>query len=243
MNTCKSVDIQLIKPFEHLIIDGSTSPDIRNYLETNQQPVYRKWICEPDNGIADAFNKGIKNALGNIVVMLNSGDTFFDENSMAIAIEAFNENGSVQWLHSKYKLVRGNQSVIIGKPFEKRKLYRGMRSVCHQSMFIRKQLHDKYGMYDSNEKIAMDYDFLCRIAGEHFLFLDTALVSFAPAGISSSGYLQSLKDAKRVYEKYFGKSYLLMIWQIRLRFLFFLLHSPVGNFLYKIKTMLKLENL
>ena len=242
IDTCGSVDGQQTKAFEHLIIDGSNNGEIKNYLENNQQPTYRKWISEPDNGIADAFNKGIKNATGNIVVMLNSGDTFYDEHSYATALKAFDEDGSLQWLHSKYKLLRGNQWVIIGKPFEKNKLYRGMRSVCHQSMFVKKQLHDKYGLYDTNEKIAMDYDFLCRIADEKFIFLQTPLIGFAPAGISTSSYLQSLKDARRVYEKYFGKSFLLVVWQWRLKILFYLLHSPIGNFLYKIKTGLKLEN-
>ena len=143
----------------------------------------------------------------------------------------------------KILLHRGNQMVIIGKPFEKGKLYRGMRSVCHQSMFVKKELHQQYGMYDVSEKIGMDYDFLCRIANEKFLFTDKVLVNFAPAGTSSTLYLQALKDAKRIYEKYYGKSIFLWLWQIRLKFLFHLLNSPLGNVLYKIKTRLKLENM
>jgi glycosyltransferase involved in cell wall biosynthesis len=57
------------KPFEHLIINGSTTPDIKNYLENNPQPSYRRWINEKDHGISDAFNKGVVNATGDIVVM------------------------------------------------------------------------------------------------------------------------------------------------------------------------------
>ena len=64
ISTCQSVDIQVEKPFEHLIIDGSTSPAIKNYLETNTQPAYRRWISEKDDGISDAFNKGVLNASG-----------------------------------------------------------------------------------------------------------------------------------------------------------------------------------
>ncbi|MGG9964530.1 glycosyltransferase [Ferruginibacter sp. SUN106] len=241
--TCQSVDMQELPPFEHYIIDGSSSAEIKNYLENNVQPVYRKWICEPDNGIYDAINKGIKHATGNILVMLNSGDTFFDAKAIAHAAAAFDNNPSLQWLHSKYKLLRGNQWVIIGKPFEKNKLYRGMRSICHQTMFVKKQLHDQYGLYSTSEKIAADYDFLCRIADEKFIFLESPLINFAPSGISSSGYFLSLAETKKVYERHFGKSILLNLWQIRLKVLFHLLHSPVGNFLYKIKTGLKLENL
>ena len=129
VNTCQSVDIQKQKPFEHLIIDGSTTHEIKNYLENNPQPEYRHWICESDNGIYDAINKGIKHAAGNIVVILNSGDSFYDDNAITNALQAFDKDDALQWLHSKYKLQRGNQWVIIGKSFEKSKLYRGMRRV------------------------------------------------------------------------------------------------------------------
>jgi glycosyltransferase involved in cell wall biosynthesis len=235
--------MQQTKPFEHIIVDGSLNPDIKNYLEQNSQPTYRKWLCEPDEGIADAFNKGISIAKGEIVVMLNSGDTFFDSLTIATVTKTFEDNLSVQWVHGKYQLIRGNQKVVIGKPFEKNKLYRGMRSICHQTMFVKKALHDKHGLYDKHEKIGMDYDFLCRIADEPFVFIKLILVNFAPAGTSTVHYLRALKDAKRIHEKYYGKSFMRWLWQIRLKFLFYLLRSPVGNFLYKIKTILKLENI
>ena len=61
ISTCKSVDEQICPPDEHLIIDGSTNKKIINWLTKLPQPSYRKWIHEEDNGIADAFNKGIKN--------------------------------------------------------------------------------------------------------------------------------------------------------------------------------------
>ena len=241
--TCKSVDIQEQKPFEHLIIDGSTNTEIKKYLESNTQPVFRRWICQPDQGIYDAINKGIKHAEGNIVVMLNSGDSFYDGTPIARATKAFDEDVSLQWLHGKYKLLRGDQWVVIGKPFDKSKLYRGMRSICHQTMFVKKELHHKYGYYSDYEKIAADYDFLCRISNEKFTFINDPLVNFAPAGISSSSYFLSLAEMKKVYQRHFGKSLLLNLWQFRLKLLFYLLHSPIGNFLYSIKTKLKLENM
>lgn len=243
LTTCSSVDLQEQKPFEHLIIDGSTTPEIKNYLEQHPQPPYRRWICERDKGIADAFNKGIRHAKGDILVMMNSADTFFDERTLMIVSRVFRDNPSIQWLHGKYQLTRGGQQVIIGKPFEKDKLYRGMRSISHQSMFVRKTLHDKHGLYDASEKVSMDYDFLCRIADEPFVFIEDVLVNFAPAGTSSVLYMQSLKDTRRIYEKYYGYSALLVLWQIRLRILYTLLTSPIGNFMYRIKTGLKLENM
>ena len=243
ISTCNSVDRQAQKPFEHLIIDGSTNLDIKNYLEQNTQPSYRKWICEPDNGISDAFNKGIQNSKGDIIVLLNSGDTFIIEDVIKVVAEKFEQDSSLEWLHGMYSAYRGNTWVTLGKPFEKKKLYRGMRSICHQTMFVKKHLHFKHGLYDINLKFSMDYDFLCRIADEPFTFLQTVMVAYAPAGRSSEDYLTSLQQTKKIYIKYFGKSLKLDLWQIRLKFLYYLLQSPFGNFLYRIKTKLHLENM
>lgn len=243
IKTCSSVNIQIEQPFEHLIIDGSTNSEIKNFLEKNIQPSYRRWICEKDKGIADAMNKGVLNSKGEIIVMMNSGDTFYDENVINSISQKFNNDNELKWLHGKFKIFRGNQWVVIGKPFEEKKLYRGMRSVCHQTMYVKKELYNKYGLYNDGEKIAMDYDFVCRISTEKNTFIDQPLATFAPEGISSNNYFQSLKDNKRIYEKYYGKSFKLLLWQLRLKILYYLLHSPVGNFLYKIKTKLKLGNM
>ena len=243
ISTCQSVDTQLEKPFEHLIIDGSTSPAIKNYLETNTQPAYRRWISEKDEGISDAFNKGVSNAIGDIVVMLNSGDTFYNDAVLRIVSAEFEGDKNLQWLHSKYELHRGDLWIIIGKPFARSKIYRGMRSICHQTMFVKKALHDKYGLYDKQLKIAMDYDFLLRIANEKFIFLETPLVKFAPAGTSSTNYSGSLKEIKKSYRKYYGASIFLEIWQLRLKLLHYLLDTRIGKLLFKVKTALKLENM
>ena len=243
LTTCSSVDMQMQKPLEHLIINGSSTPDIKNYAQNNPQPHYRRWVHEPDRGISDAFNKGVRNAKGDIVVMLNSGDAFYHSDVISTVAHEFEKDHSLLWLHSKYELHRGNMWIIIGKPFSKSKMYRGMRSICHQTMFVKKALHDKHGLYDTQLKIAMDYDFLLRIADEKFTFLNIPLVKFAPAGTSNLNYRGSLKEIKNIYKKYYGGSFLLELWQLRLKFLRMLLATRVGKMLFDLKTRLKLENM
>ena len=204
ITTCTSVDLQEHAPYEHWVIDGSTDGMIKEWLEGNTQPTYRKWVCERDNGIADAFNKGVSRATGELVVMLNSADTFDNPTVLASVSAAFNSDPSLQWLHGKFTLLRGGLWVSIGKPFEKSKLYRGMRSVNHQTMYIRKALYDKYGPYNTSLKIAMDYDYLCRIGADKNTFIKLPLARFAPDGISSVHYLKSLAETKQVYISHFG---------------------------------------
>lgn len=240
--TCASVDSQDQKPFEHWIIDGSTKPDIKEWLESTQQPAYRKWINERDKGIADAFNKGILRACGHILYLLNSGDKLYDNTVLERVSEVFEKDSSIMWCHGKLNLHRGGRWVIVGKPFEKEKLYRGMRSVFHPTMYIKKEVYDRRGLYDVNIKMAMDYDLLCRIANEKFAFLDYPLATFDPTGVSSTRYIDAMNESFESYRKYYGPSVKQKLWGLRLRSLHYLLESPMGKWLYKLKVKLGGEN-
>ena len=240
--TCASVDMQTFKPFEHIIIDGSTQPGIKNYLENNPQPAYRKWICEHDNGISDAFNKGILAATGEITNLLNSGDKLYDETVLERVNSVFEQDPSIKWCHGKLNLLRGDIWVAIGKPFERDKLYRGMRGTLHPTMYIRKELYNKHGLFDIKLKMAMDYDFLCRIADEKFAFIDYPLATFDPTGVSSKRYVDAMKESYAQYRKYYGASLKQTIWGMRQTMLHQLLESNFGKFLYKIKVKMGKEN-
>ncbi len=240
--TCVSIDIQTLKPFEHIIIDGSTNQEIKNYLENTPQPAYRKWICELDNGISDAFNKGILAATGEITNLLNSGDTLYDETVLEKINSVFEKDTAIKWCHGKLNLLRGGIWVAIGKPFEKSKLYRGMRGTLHPTMYVRKELYSKQGLFDTNLKMAMDYDFLCRIADEKFVFIDYPLATFDPTGVSSKRYLDAMKESYAQYRKYYGASLKQTIWGLRQTMLHHLLESSFGKFLYKVKVKMGKEN-
>lgn len=240
--TCNSIDKQLIKPFEHYIIDGSTNQTIETYLTNNRQPSYRKWICERDTGIANAFNKGLKYCTGNIVNMLNSGDVYSSDSVIKQVLEVFNQDETIQWLCGKTYVVKGDRLVLVGKPFETSKLYRGMRCISHQSIFLKKELHERHGYYNEKLEIAMDYDFICRICNEKSTFINSPLIIFSPGGVSSN-YNKALAEAKLVYGKYFGYSLKLYLWQIRLKLLNLMLRTKLGNLLNRLKIFLKLENL
>jgi glycosyltransferase involved in cell wall biosynthesis len=241
--TCASVDKQEAQPYEHWIINGSTTDDIKNWLESNPQPPYRRWINERDKGIADAFNKGVKHSLGDIIYLLNSGDELYDATILDKILAAFEKDENLMWCHGKLKMFRGNEWVIIGKPFEKEKLYRGMRSVFHPTMYVKREVYERRGLYDVTVKIAMDYDFLCRIADEEFAFIDYPLAVFDPTGVSSSKYLDGVRESFECYQKYYGFSFKQKIWYLRLSLLHYLLQTRLGKFLYKAKVKAGAENL
>ena len=240
--TCASVDGQSRVPDEHLIIDGSTKPDISEYLENNPQPAYRRWICERDKGIADAFNKGVQNSTGEITLLLNSGDQLYDGTVTQRVMELFENQPELQWVHGKLQMMRGGLWVVVGKPFEKAKLYRGMRGVFHPTMYVRREVYERRGLFDTSVKMAMDYDFLCRIADEKNTFIDYPLATFDPTGISTTKYLDAMNESYAVYRKYYGYSWKQTFWGWRLSILHHLLESKFGKLLYRLKVKMKMEN-
>lgn len=229
IKTCESVDAQTISPTEHLIIDGSSNEEILTWLLKNPQPAYRHWIHERDKGISDAFNKGVTHAKGDITHLLNSGDTYYITDAISIVLEHFKNDPQLMWTNSRYIQHRGDTDVTSGLPFEKEKLWKGMRTVAHPSMFIKKEVYDRHGMYDMDLKIAMDYDMLVRMRDEKNVFIDKALVYFAPGGASNVHFEKGLDEVRKIHSKYIGESTKLSFWQARQKLLHYFMQTPVGK--------------
>ncbi|MEI9947349.1 MAG: glycosyltransferase [Chitinophagaceae bacterium] len=228
-DTCRSIDGQTVLPDEHLIIDGSTNEEIVNWLLQNQQPVYRCWIHERDKGISDAFNKGIANAKNELIHLLHAGDRYASKNSIETVINVFDNDPKLMWIHSQYIQHRGNIDVVSGMPLEKDKLWKGMRTVAHPTMVIKKEVYSNYGNYNTNYKIAMDYDMLVRMRNEKFIFISSPLVYFAPGGISHVHFKKGLKEVKQIYQKNIGYSFKQNLWQIRQRVLQKFMETGLGK--------------
>jgi hypothetical protein len=107
---------------------------------------------------------------------------------------------------------------------------------------LRASVYDRIGFFIEEHKIAMDYDLLCRLTGESYAYINKTLVRFDDKGISSTGYLDSLKENIKVYESHFGFSVKCRLWQLRLKMLHYLLNTGVGKSLFAIKVKLGLGN-
>jgi glycosyltransferase involved in cell wall biosynthesis len=230
--TIAHIDAQSVKPLEHLIINGSNKEDIKRWLSSSHQPSYRKWISEPDEGISDAFNKGISMSRGDIIHLQNSGDYYFNEQVLRSVAAAFAANSEAQWLHGEYMQYRGGRWVIAGKPFDPRLLYRGMRTTGHPTMFVRREMYEKHGKFSNERRIAMDYDFLVRIAYEPFIFLSEPLVVFTPGGVSNRRFDASLEEVRQIYESRYGFSLKARLWSVRTLLLHKLTETGPGKRLY-----------
>lgn len=241
--TCTSVDEQHELPYEHLIIDGSKTDEIAKWLNSSFQPVYRKWICEPDKGIADAFNKGIQRSTGDVVHLLNAADVYASDDVLKEVSDAFTLHPNAQWLSGKIRMIRVGKKVVVGKPFDPKKLYRGMRSVSHPTWFVKRSVYQQVGNYDLRYKIAMDYDMMCRLKNVKAAFINLPLIDFDDSGVSTQNYLDALSETRQAYIAHFGYSLKMEIWHLRLKLLHLLQQTSLGRHLFALKRFLGLENM
>ncbi len=159
LNTVESV--RDLERCEHIIINGGDCPKTLKFLQTYSG----KSVSEPDQGISDAFNKGIKYSKGDTVMMLNSGDILLDQSYPEQAMKILNENPEVDFVHADELY----DDVLIGKfvmqPLRfqnnlKPNIGRGM-PYRHQTMVVRKTVYDRVGWFDLSY-ISSDYDWVCR---------------------------------------------------------------------------------
>jgi GT2 family glycosyltransferase len=115
IKSCASVDMQINKPHQHIIINGSTTKDVEEWYSKTEQPSYRRILNERDRGISDAFNKGIKMIDDGVVHLLNSGDVYASDQVLVLVQDTFQNYTSIQWISGKITLKRAGLWVDIGE--------------------------------------------------------------------------------------------------------------------------------
>jgi len=164
--TLDSVAIQTCTDFEHIIVDGASTDDsvdiIQEYeqhLTSHLSPLASRliWLSEPDTGIYNAMNKGIKMASGEYLLFLNSGDFLI---APIVLERVFAQNYDVDIINARC-LVSDNGKVIWTSPYLPKCTLMDLYFIGlpHQSTFIRRTLFDKYGMYREDFRYNSDMDF------------------------------------------------------------------------------------
>jgi len=148
---------------ESVVVNGGDCEKTKEYL-SNFNGIE---ISEPDNGISDAFNKGVSLASGEHVMFLNSGDVLLSPEYLKEAETVMSFNPEISFVHSDLLYddrISGDIRLTALQPFFFRAppLGRGM-PYHHQSMIVRKKVFDKTGLFNLRYKISMDFDWVCRL--------------------------------------------------------------------------------
>lgn len=196
--TMLSVLNQNYPDLEYIIIDGA-STDGTTEIISRYRDRLAVFISEKDNGIYEAMNKGIRQATGDVIGMINSGDSYFPGAFEKVAGAFGNDPGRrIFWGDVEY------ESCGRVKGFRKHNLYRGAFAP-HPSMFVPKKVYEEVGLYDESFRLLGDYDFMYRavnVKKVEPLYLPELISYYRAGGLSDRLICRCLCDELRVKLRY-----------------------------------------
>lgn len=201
--TIKSVE-SLLGTFEFIIIDGDSKDDSLNVIKHARQNIQLNYISEPDTGIYNAMNKGVRMATGDYCIFMNAGDTFYDKN---VINEIEKETGwQSDIITGVTQNVKNDIDITIWYPpkLEDLTLYYFLSSsISHQATFIRRELLLKYP-YNEENKIVSDWQFWLEaiILNSCSYFASNVMVCrYDKSGMSNTNYGRLMTEREKVKKK------------------------------------------
>lgn len=194
------LDAQTGVELEYIVIDGaSTDGTVEKILKRRDELAY--FVSEPDAGIYQAMNKGIRRATGEVIGLINAGDRYFP-GALKLVADAFADparlENTVFWGDAEYSRlgrVRG---------FRPENLRRGAFAL-HPTMFVPRRVYDRVGLYDEAFRLLGDYDWMYRAVhefGVEPLYNPELIAFYREGGLSDRNIIACLKDELRVKIRY-----------------------------------------
>ena len=175
---------------EHIIIDGASTDGTIDIIKSYSDRI-AKFISEPDKGIYDAMNKGLKLATGDIIGILNSDDFYASNTAISDIVREFDTK--------KVDLVFGD--LVFVKPEDLNKIVRTYSTPDfhpdkfawgwmppHPTCYIKKSVYQRYGYFKTDYRIAADYEILTRFMAKHritYSHIPKVLIKMRTGGVST----------------------------------------------------------
>lgn len=195
--TFDSVVKQSFKEFEYIIIDGGSSDGSKEFIEDKAEKL-TYWISEPDTGIYNAMNKGIKHANGDYLIFLNSGDFF---HSKATLEKVFKEEFQSDVIYGNMLNLDNNILLKFSKELTLKTLLKS--TLGHQSMLFKKSVFSKYS-YNEDYRIISDWilNLELFLDGYKFEYRDITISVFEGGGASSNHAIIRKEGVKYLSNKF-----------------------------------------
>lgn len=187
---------------EYIIVDGASKDGSMSIINKYSDRI-ATIICEPDRGMYEAINKGIRVATGDIIGLLHSDDFFYAKDTISQIVAEY-EKTNADLIYGNGLFVDFNNTSLIVRNwisgiYTKSKVRRGWLPL-HPTVYIRRECFGKWGLYDESFKIAADSDFLVRYLYETNIkvaYLNEYIVRMRMGGLST--------DRKRMETKMEGR--------------------------------------
>ena len=192
VDTVRSVSGQGYPSIEHIIIDGGSTDGTLQVLSPFRERI-AVLVSEPDGGMYDAMNKGIRLASGSIIGILNADDVYAGPDVIATVVKEFVDK-DIDALFADLVIVdRENTDRTIryyrSASFQPGRFAYGWMP-AHPTFFTRKTCYERYGLYKTDYRVAADYELLVRFLARKnipYSYLDRVIVKMRQGGVSNRG--------------------------------------------------------
>ncbi len=199
----ESVLKQRYAGIEYIVIDGGSTDGTVDIIKTHASGI-AKWISEPDKGIADAFNKGIAFATGDYIMMLNADDTLADAGVVEALAQAARAHDMPVLLYGDCNILDRHSGEVLHRAdgaVSREALLRG-QMMRHPGMLAHRSYFAKYGLFDPDFRIGMDYEWLLRGAlAVRALHVPLLLTNMRAGGVSTVDRTRVVDEIVRALKK------------------------------------------
>lgn len=206
--TLLSVSNQTYSYINHIIIDGNSKDGTDKIVQNFNHQKNLEFYQQNPQGIANAFNAGLNKSFGNLVLFLNSGDTFTSKDVIAKIVNDYSKH---EWLWATGETISVSRNGYLKRHIKQHShwnndLFLYGNPICHQSTIYSQELLSKLGLYDETLHLGMDYEFNIRaslITNPYLLYFPVSY--YDTSGISSIRVYKSFNQHKKIRKKYFVK--------------------------------------
>ena len=195
--TLESVLAQNHPNIEYIIVDGASKDNTVDIIK-EYEPRFKgalKWVSEPDKGLYDAMNKGIRMATGDAIGILNSDDFFTTNDILQQVSDAFEANKELDAVYGDVHFVNPDNLEKCVRYYSSKVFRRELMKLgfmpAHPSIYLKKERFEQFGLYKMDYKIAADFEFLLRVIykeGIRTQYLPLDMVTMRTGGASTSGF-------------------------------------------------------
>lgn len=196
-----SVLNQSYKNIEYIIVDGASTDGTVEIVQSYGSKI-RKFVSEKDKGIYDGLNKGVALATGDVVAFLHSDDLYTSDDIIALVAKEFENDVTLDGVYGDLVYTPKNDTDKVlrywkSKEFEISLLKKGWMP-AHPTLFLKRDVYEKFGGFDLGFKIAGDYDFMLRILnrGIKVQYIPRVLYKMRVGGESNKSVKNIIRKSK-----------------------------------------------
>ena len=208
-DTLQSVFNQTYSEIEYIIVDGASKDSTVSIIQ-EYEPKFNgrmKWISEPDKGLYDAMNKGIQMASGNVIGILNSDDFFTSDDVLTRVAKEFESEPELEAIYGDIHFVAADAT--LANPGKCTRYYSSAMfrpwllrfgfMPAHPSFYVRREVYEKYGLYDLDFRTSSDFEMMVRLFGKNKIkakYIPMDFVTMRAGGESTAG-MEAKKKVNR----------------------------------------------